>query len=45
MATLLDRETTLRADTLRDFVTALETGAAPPIDVRVYGILEDALRR
>ena len=42
---LLDRETTLRADTLRAFVTALETRSAPPIDVRVYAILEEALRR
>ena len=42
---LLDRETTLRADTLRAFVTALETQAAPQIDVRVYSVLEQALRR
>jgi predicted dehydrogenase len=42
---LLERETTLRADTLRAFVTALETQAAPPIDVRVYSVLEQALRR
>ena len=42
---LLDRETTLRADTLRAFVTALETQAAPPVDVRVYSVLEQALRQ
>jgi predicted dehydrogenase len=42
---LLEHETTLRADTLRAFVTALETQAAPPIDVRVYSVLEQALRQ
>lgn len=42
---LLERETTLRADTLGAFVTALETQAAPPIDVRVYSVLEQALRQ
>jgi predicted dehydrogenase len=42
---LLERETTLRADTLGAFVTALETRAAPPIDVRVYSVLEQALRQ
>jgi predicted dehydrogenase len=41
---LADRETTLRADTLAAFVTALETGTAPPVDVRVYALLEQALR-
>jgi predicted dehydrogenase len=41
---LADRETTLRADTLATFVTALETGTAPRVDVRVYALLEQALR-
>ena len=38
-----DRETTLRADTLDAFANALQTGAAPPIDVRVYALLEEVL--
>ena len=42
---LADRETTLRADTLQALVTALETQTAPPIDLRVYSLLEQALRR
>jgi predicted dehydrogenase len=42
---LAERETTLRADTLRAFVTALETQSAPRVDVRVYAIVEQALGR
>ncbi len=43
--TLIDRETTLRDDTLRVFAAALATGAAPPIDVRVYALLDQAYGR
>jgi predicted dehydrogenase len=39
---LLDRETTLRADTLAAFGAALRSGAAPPVDVRVYELLAEA---
>jgi predicted dehydrogenase len=41
---LVDRETTLRADTLRALVEALEAGVAPPVDVRVYALLAQALQ-
>jgi predicted dehydrogenase len=42
---LLDRETTLRADTLRAFARALDSGQAPAIDVRVYALLDEVFRR
>ena len=38
-ACLLDRETTLRADTLRAFAEALATRVAPPIRPEVYDLL------
>jgi predicted dehydrogenase len=40
-----ERETTLRDDTLRAFAHALETGVAPPIDTRVYALLDQAYGR
>jgi predicted dehydrogenase len=42
---LLERETSLRSDTLRAFEHALHAGDAPPIDVRVYGLLEQAYQQ
>jgi predicted dehydrogenase len=39
---LLDRETTLREDTLRAFASAVAERKAPPIDVRVYEMLDRA---
>jgi predicted dehydrogenase len=42
---LIDRETTLREDTLRAFSHALESGVAPPIDARVYALLDQAYAR
>jgi predicted dehydrogenase len=42
---LLDRETTLREDTLRAFASALTLREAPPIDTRVYAILDEAYGR
>ena len=42
---LLDRETTLREDTLRAFAKALRSQHAPPIDARVYAILDEAYGR
>jgi predicted dehydrogenase len=44
-AVLLERETTLREDTLRAFAAALVSGVAPPIDVRVYELLDQAYGR
>jgi predicted dehydrogenase len=41
---LADKETTLRADTLRAFGGALASGEAPAIDPRVYALLEQAYR-
>ncbi|MCA1645008.1 MAG: Gfo/Idh/MocA family oxidoreductase [Chloroflexi bacterium] len=41
-AVLIERETTLRSDTLRAFGNALETGVAPAIDARVYALLDQA---
>jgi predicted dehydrogenase len=41
-AVLLDRETTLRSDTLHALATALQTSTAPPIDTRVYALLDQA---
>jgi predicted dehydrogenase len=42
---LLERETTLRADTLRAFADALASRQAPPVDVRVYDVLDAAYAR
>jgi len=42
---LADCETTLRVDTLRAFCAALKSGRAPPIDTRVYGLLDQAYGR
>ena len=42
---LLDRETTLREDTLLRFAEALKRREAPPIDARVYAILDQAYGR
>lgn len=42
---VVDRETTLREDTLRAFARALADRCAPPIDVRVYALLDRAYRR
>jgi len=39
---LIDRETTLRGDTLVAFAQALETRVPPAIDTRVYGLLDEA---
>jgi hypothetical protein len=39
---LLDRETTLRADTLRAFCRALARRAAPPVHLAVYDVLAQA---
>jgi predicted dehydrogenase len=41
----LERETTLRADTLRALALALESGIAPEIDTRVYALLDQAYGR
>jgi len=41
-AALIDRETTLRIDTLRAFAGALETSTQPVIDTRVYELLDQA---
>jgi len=43
---LLDRETTLREDTLRAFACALaDPRQAPTIDARVYDVLDQAYDR
>jgi predicted dehydrogenase len=42
---LMDRETTLRHDTLRALAHSLQTGTAPAIDTRVYALLEQAYGR
>jgi predicted dehydrogenase len=39
---LIDRETTLRHDTLQALADALESGLAPAIDTRVYALLDQA---
>jgi predicted dehydrogenase len=39
---LIERETTLRSDTLRAFAQAVHGGVAPPIDARVYALLDQA---
>jgi predicted dehydrogenase len=41
-ALLLDRETTLRADTLEELDRALRHGVAPPIHLEVYDLLAEA---
>jgi predicted dehydrogenase len=40
-----DRETTLREDTLRAFVESVTSRRAPPIDTRVYALLDMAYGR
>jgi hypothetical protein len=40
----LQRETTLREDTLRAFCTAMSSNGAPSIDPRVYALLDQAYR-
>jgi hypothetical protein len=42
---VIERETTLRQDTLRAFVDALRIGESPPIDTRVYALLNAAYHR
>jgi predicted dehydrogenase len=42
---IADRETTLREDTLRAFCSALASRSAPPIDARVYALLDQAYGR
>jgi len=42
---LVDRETSLREDTLRAFKQAVSLGAAPSIDTRVYALLDRAYGR
>jgi predicted dehydrogenase len=41
---LLDRETSLRSDTLRAFCQALATSTAPPVHLEVYDLLAQAYR-
>jgi predicted dehydrogenase len=40
-----DRETTLREDTLRAFAASLSARRAPPVDARVYALLDAAYGR
>lgn len=42
---LIERETSLRSDTLAALAAALETGVAPAIDTRVYELLDRAYGR
>jgi predicted dehydrogenase len=42
---LIDRETSLRIDTLQAFCQALVRRSAPPVDIRTYEILSDAYAR
>ena len=42
---LIDREMALRENTLRAFAAALESGCAPPVDTRVYELLDQAYGR
>jgi hypothetical protein len=42
---LLDRETTLREDTLRAFAQAVATRQPPTVDPRVYAVLDRAYGR
>jgi predicted dehydrogenase len=44
-AVLLERETTLREDTLHAFSRALALGRAPAVDTRVYAVLDRAYGR
>ena len=44
-AVLLDRETTLREDTLRAFADAVATRQPPTVDPRVYAVLDRAYGR
>jgi predicted dehydrogenase len=44
-AVLLDRETTLREDTLRAFAEAVATRQPPTVDPRVYAVLDRAYGR
>jgi predicted dehydrogenase len=39
---LIDREITLRENTLHKFAAALASGTGPPIDIRVYDLLDRA---
>jgi predicted dehydrogenase len=41
----LDKETSLRADTLGAFAAALAAGATPRVDLRVYELIAEAYRR
>jgi predicted dehydrogenase len=42
---LIDREMALRENTLRAFAAALNSGSAPPVDTRVYELLDHAYGR
>jgi hypothetical protein len=42
---IAERETTLREDTLRAFADSLDTRHAPPVDARVYALLDAAYGR
>jgi hypothetical protein len=42
---LIDREMALRENTLRAFAAALSSGSAPPVDTRVYELLDQAYGR
>lgn len=42
---LIDREMSLRENTLRAFAAALASGSSPPFDTRVYDLLDQALAR
>jgi hypothetical protein len=42
---LIERETTLRQDTLRRFAEAVSHGDGPPVDLRVYDVLDRAYGR
>ena len=42
---LADHETALREDTLRAFVEAMAGRCAPPVDTRVYALLDQAYGR
>jgi len=42
---LIEREITLRENTLRAFAAALASGSAPPIDTRVYDLIDQAYAR
>ena len=42
---LIDREMALRENTLRAFAAALGSGCTPPVDTRVYDLLDHAYGR